>query len=228
MHLTLHADDRTGHLRSHLPALRTSLRHLALGKSIHVRWHVHHWLLANIVITMRKRASVLVGTLLVSLIVFANVALVIGRIDSYLFLAHQTTNLGSLGQRLAHLRIHRRAWKPGLLLTHVYSLGTAVSTAAWLESTASKVIVTFVCTSEVRLLVLQLESASSRTTASNAAALVASWASPRHTAPRWIIAVEILVRGLAKVSLAVRELTFVAHLAVAIVLIVTAELGLIF
>lgn len=173
VHLTWHADDRTGHLRSHLPALRTSLRHLALGKSIHVRWHVHHWMRTDIVVSMCKRASVLVGTLLASLIVLANVALVVSRIDSDLLLAHRSAHLGSLGHRLAHLRIHRRAWEAGLLLTHVHSLRTAIATAALLEATTAKVIITFVSASEARLLALLLESASSRTTSAHAATLVA-------------------------------------------------------
>jgi hypothetical protein len=118
---------------------------------------------------MCKRASVLVGTLLASLIVFANVALVVRRIDSDLLLAHRSAHLGSLGHRLAHLRIHRRAWEAGLLLTHVHSLRTAVATAALLEATTAKVIITFVSASEARLLALLLESASSRTTAAHAA-----------------------------------------------------------
>lgn len=174
VHLTWHANDRAGHLRSHLTALGSSLRHLALRKSIHMRWHVHHRLRTDFVVAVSKRAPVLIWTLATTLIVFANVALVVRWINTELLLAHRTAHLGTLGHRLAHLREHGRALEAGLWLTHVHTLRTTKATTALLEAIAAKVIITFVAATEVWLLALLLESASARAATTHAAALVAS------------------------------------------------------
>lgn len=179
MHLTWHAHNWTCHLRSHLPTLMASLGHLVLLKAIHMG-HVHHRLIPYFVVSMSKRASVLIRTLATFSIIFANVAFIICLIDTYLFI---TPHLRRLRHLLIHLWVHSRLLETVGLLAHRHTLGSTVASTALLHIVAAKIIVFVVAASEIWLLAWHpvLEPASARQATTHTAALIA-WTTSGHTA----------------------------------------------
>ena len=228
VHLSVHADYWTCHLRSHLSALMASLRHLVLLEAIHIG-QIHNRLVPYFVVTVSKRASILIRTLLTLFIEFANIAFVVSWINTHLFLIpYLASHLRRLRHRLANLRINRPR-ETVVLLAHWQTLGTTISSTVlfniWRSFT--EIIVFVEPASEVWLLArLALESASARHTPAHTATLVA-WTTSGHTATRGIASVHVVAGGLTKLGLAVGESTFVAHLAVATVFKMAAQLGFI-
>jgi hypothetical protein len=205
-----------------------SLRHLVLLEAIHIG-QIHHRLVPYFVVAVSKRASVLIRTLLTLFIEFANIAFVVSLINTHLFLIpYLASHLRRLRHWLAHLRINRPL-KTVVLLAHWHTLGTTVSSTVLFDILGSftDIIVFVEPASEVLLLArLALEAASARHTPAHTAALVA-WTTSGHTTTRGVASVHVMAGGFTKLGLAVGESTFVAHLAVATVFKMAAQLSFI-
>jgi hypothetical protein len=205
-----------------------SLRHLVLLEAIHIG-QIHHRLVPYFVVAMSKRAPVLVRTLLTLFIEFTNIAFVVSWINTHLFLIpYLASHLRRLRHRLAHLRINRPR-ETVVLLAYWHTLGTIKSSTVLFDIWGSftEIIVFVEPASEVWLLArLALEAASARHTPAHTAALVA-WATSGHTTTHGVASVRVMAGGFTKLGLAVGESTFVAHLAVAAVFKMAAQLGFI-